>query len=206
MTSSLHSKDYAKHPSRRDRASDELVSHVIKTMILTQTTYFTASQKESDITSTPLDSLDGSTTTSRHDGIATTTTKTSTSDFPTTLPDATTSDGCSQSFSCSDDITNYDPFAGNNACGDPMYQPTDSVIAIAYEMMGTLSSEIEKNPLCDRYVQIENPANGKTARGMIVNKCMNCVSDWIFWHQRQLSKRCEAEFLQQMSISIDLSI
>jgi hypothetical protein len=176
VTSPLHSKGYAKHPSRRGRASDGLVSHVTKTVILTQTAYFTASQKESDITPTPLDSLDGPTTTSRHDGIATTTTKTSTSDFPTTLPGATTSDGCSQSFPCSGDITNYDPSTGNNACGDPVYQPTDSVIAIAYGMMGTLSSGTEKNPLCGRYVQIENPANGKTARGMVVDKCMGCVS------------------------------
>lgn len=173
VTSPLHSKGYAKHPSR---ASDGLVSHVIKTVILTQTAYLTASQKESEVTTAVLDSLDGSTTTPRHDGIATTTTKTSTSDFPTTLPGAATSDDCSQSFPCSGDITNYDPSVGNNACGDRVYQPTDSVIAIAYGMMGTLSSGTEKNPLCGRYVQIENPANGKTARGMVVDKCMGCVS------------------------------
>ena len=176
VTSPLHDKGHAKHHSRRGGASDGLIGHVTKTVILTQTAYFTASQKDSDIIPTPLESLNGPTTTTKHDGIATSTTKTSISDFPTTLPGATTSDGCTQSFPCSGDITNYDPSVGNNACGNTVYQPTDSVLAIAYGMMGTLSSGTEKNPLCGRCVQIENPANGKTARGMVVDKCMGCVS------------------------------
>lgn len=52
----------------------------------------------------------------------------------------------------------------------------NSVITIAYGMMGTLGSGTGMNPLCGRYVQIENPANGKMARGMVVGKCMDCVN------------------------------
>ena len=64
-------------------------------------------------------------------------------------------------------LQNYDPAVGVGACGGPVYQPTDSVVAIAYGMMGTRSSGTEMNPLCGRFVQIKNPANGKTARGML---------------------------------------
>ncbi len=176
VISRLYGKSYIKHHSRCGRASDGSVSHVTKTVLLTQTASFTASQ-ESDIVATSPDSLKGPNTISGHDGtIVTTKTKTSTSDFPTTLPGATNSDICTQSFPCSGDITIYDPSVGSGACGGPVYQPTNSVIAIAYGMMGVLSSGTEENPLCGRYVQIENPANGKTAREMFMDKCMGCVS------------------------------
>ncbi|KAL9132058.1 MAG: hypothetical protein Q9217_000186, partial [Psora testacea] len=150
-----------------------LISQVTKRVTLTQTVYSTASQKETESAPTPSNSRNSLAMISRHDSI---TIKTSRSDLSTTLPGATTPDDCTQSSPCSGDITNYDPSVGKGACGDPVYQPTDSVIAIAYGMMGTLSSGTEMNPLCGRYVQIENPANGKMARGMVVDKCMGCGS------------------------------
>ena len=63
-----------------------------------------------------------------------------------------------------------------NARGDPVYQPTNNIVTIPYGMGGGLSSGIEKNPLCGHDVRIENPANGKLARVMIVDKFLGCVS------------------------------
>ncbi len=47
-------------------------------------------------------------------------------------------------------------------------------------MMGDLSSGMEVNPICARHVQIKNPANGRTARGIVVDKCKDCVSTSVF--------------------------
>ena len=128
-------------------------------------------------------SPDNPATNLRHDGIVTATaTSHTTSELLSTLPGAIISNECTQPLPCSGDITYYDPSIGIGACGGPVHQPTDSVVAISYGMMGTLSSGIEVNPLCGRQVQIKNPANGKTARGMVVDKCNGCVSTWVFGH------------------------
>ncbi len=61
-----------------------------------------------------------------------------------------------------------------------MYQLTDSVIAISYDMMKTLSSGMKVNSICARYVKIKNSVNERTTREIIINKCKNCVSTSIF--------------------------
>ena len=96
------------------------------------------------------------------------------------LPGATVLPICTLESPCVGDITNYDPSVGVGACGGRPYQATDDVIAIAYGMMGSLSSGNELNPLCGRSVQIANPANNKTAQGIAVDKCGDCVSKKVF--------------------------
>ena len=97
-------------------------------------------------------------------------------DFPSTLPGAPTSARRNRFFLCTGDIANYDPSIANNAREDPVYQPTNNIVTIPYGMGGGLSSGIEKTPLCGHYVRIENPANGKPARVMVVDKFLGCVS------------------------------
>lgn len=163
----LYGQSNTKHHSSCGRVLHGLVSHVTKNVLSTQTTSSSASH-DSDIVTTSSDK--DPTNIPGHDGIiATTKTKISSSDFPNTLPGATAPNSCTQSSPCSGDITTYDPSVGSGACGGLVYQPTDNVIAIAYGMMGTLSSGTEKIPLCGRYIKIENPA-------MVVDKCMGCVS------------------------------
>jgi len=77
-------------------------------------------------------------------------------------------------------MTFYNPSQGTGACGPKpdgsIYEDTDMVVAIAVKMMGSLSSGLEMNHLCWKKLQIFNPATGKSASGMVVDKCFGCVS------------------------------
>ncbi|MCJ1255574.1 hypothetical protein MMC24_003391 [Lignoscripta atroalba] len=98
------------------------------------------------------------------------------------LPGATTSWQCESGSPCSGSITYYSPSIGVGACGnnpdssDGAYPDTYPAVAIAVDMMGSLSSGDVINPLCGKTVHITNPANGKTATGMVVDKCYGCKS------------------------------
>ncbi len=53
------------------------------------------------------------------------------------------------------------------------------MLAVTYGIIGTLSSGIEKNPLYNRYVEIENPVNRRIARGMVTDKYIGYISGYI---------------------------
>ena len=65
-----------------------------------------ANQEDLNIMLTPADVINSPDMTSRHNGVTATSNRTTTLDFPTMLPGAPASDGCTQSFPCSGDITN----------------------------------------------------------------------------------------------------
>jgi hypothetical protein len=94
------------------------------------------------------------------------------------LPGGTTSTACTAGSPCVGDITYYNPSQGVGACGPKpdgsIYEDTDMVIAVAVGMMGSLSSGSTVNPLCWKKIKVTNPENGKTASGMVVDKCMGC--------------------------------
>jgi hypothetical protein len=50
------------------------------------------------------------------------------------------------------------------------------VVAVSHLMMGSLSSGDQENALCWQKLHIYNPATGETNTGMVVDKCMGCVS------------------------------
>lgn len=178
VISSLHDKSHAIHHLRRDLVTITLINQMKKIIVLTQTTYCTVSQKQ---TKTVSFSSDNSVTNFRHDDVVIATSiRHSTSKLTSVLSDAIIFDECTQFFSCSDDIINYDSFINIDACEDLMYQSTDSVIVISYNMMRTLSSSMKMNSICVHHVQIKNSVNERTTREIVVNKCKNCVSTSIF--------------------------
>ncbi len=110
VASPLHGKSHAMHHLRRSLVTTTSVSQVEKTIVLIQTAYCTASQKQTETVSF---SSDNPATNSGHDGVVTATSiRHSASELTSTVPGATISDECTQSFPCSDDITNYDPSIG----------------------------------------------------------------------------------------------
>ncbi|MCJ1315082.1 hypothetical protein MMC15_000398 [Xylographa vitiligo] len=96
-----------------------------------------------------------------------------------TLSGASQADGCTPGTPCVGDMTFYNPSQGLGACGygpnSYTYQDTDFVVAIAHDMMGSLSSGEVENPLCWRVLHITNPATGKSNTGMVVDKCAGCA-------------------------------
>lgn len=98
------------------------------------------------------------------------------------LPGAKASFYCTIETPCTGDMTYYYPSIDVGACGykdkisQSIYTNSDDVVALSPGMMGDLSSGVPINPLCRRSINILNPATGKNATGIVVDKCAGCVS------------------------------
>jgi hypothetical protein len=78
-------------------------------------------------------------------------------------------------------MTFFNPSQGVGACGykanGAIWTDEEDVVAIAVNMMGSLSSGDVMNPFCQKKIKITNPVNGKSAVGLVVDKCFGCAGD-----------------------------
>lgn len=102
------------------------------------------------------------------------------------LPGASFPNTCASSGAgCTGPITYFNPSQGAGACGYKdattlsIWEDSDDVVAIAHDMMGTLSSGDNMNPFCNNMIKITNPHNGKSATGRITDKCQRCTGEFI---------------------------